>query len=117
MKFSDYCRNNALNANNANNALNEASQENNSAKKYADIVLEDAKDIIDVLNKIEDDETVYYFCRNMIYHLSRTSSLLRDYVKEYGDNTDSKFIKAVKRNIGRISKELSALDDVKDDIN
>lgn len=53
----------------------------------------------------------------MVYHLSRTSSLLRDYVKEYGDNTDSKFIKAVKRNIGRISKELGALDDINDDIN
>ena len=109
MKFSDYL----------NEAqLNEAQQENNQAKKYANIVLEDAKDIIDVLNKVkDDDETVKYFCRNMVYHLSRTSSLLRDYVKEYGNNTDSKFIKAVKRNIDRISKELSALDDIRDDIN
>ena len=108
MKFSDYCH---------NNALNEASQENNTAKKYADIVLEDAKDIIDVLNKIKDDETVYYFCRNMIYHLSRTSSLLRDYVMKYGNNTDNEFMNAVNKKIGRISKELGALDGIMDDIN
>lgn len=103
MKFSDY--------------LNEASQENNSAKKFADIVLEDAKNIIDVLNKIEDDETVYYFCRNMIYHLSRTSSLLRDYVMKYGNNTDNEFMNAVNKKIGRISKELGALDGIMDGIN
>ena len=48
----------------------------------------------------------------MVYHLSRTSSLLRDYVNKYGNNTDNEFINAVKKDIGRISKELSALNGI-----
>lgn len=99
MKFSDY--------------LNEDPQKNNLAKKYADIVLKDAKEIMDVLNKVkDDDETSDLFCRNMVYHLSRTSSLLRDYVMKYENNTDNEFTNAVNKDIGRISKELSALNDI-----
>ena len=47
MKFSDY--------------LNEAPQKNNPAKKYADIVLKDAKEIMDAFEKIKDDETFQLF--------------------------------------------------------